>query len=126
MNIDQKTIDNLKQVLQRADLAKFANSKPDMITAREDRSRAEFVINDTKQGIPQPTEEELLRDQLYREKLERKRKKKNLIIAISTVLLLLIALTGYLAATRGLDFGTDAYFGNVSKELLEGDWIRSE
>lgn len=126
LNIDQKTIDNLKQVLQRADLAKFANSKPDMITAREDRSRAEFVINDTKQGIPQPTEEELLRDQLYREKLERKRKKKNWIIAISTVLLLLIALTGYLAATRGFDFVKDTYFGNESKELLEGDWIRSE
>ena len=126
LNIDQKTIDDLKQVLQRADLAKFANSKPDMITAREDRSRAEFVINDTKEGIPQPTEEELLQDQLYREKLERKRRKKNMIIAVSVVLAALIALTGYLAATKGFDFVKDTYFGNPSKELLQGDWIRSE
>jgi len=126
LNIDQKTIDNLKQILQRADLAKFANSKPDMITAKEDRSRAEFVINDTKQGIPQPTEEELLQDQLYREKLEKKRKKKNMIIAISTVLVLLIALTGYLAATKGFGFVKDTYFGNESKDLLQGDWIQSE
>ena len=118
--------DNLKQILQRADLAKFANSKPDMITAREDRSRAEFVINDTKQGIPQPTEEELLKDQLYREKLERKRKKKNLVISVSVVLLALIALTGYLAATKGFDFVKDAYIGNASKDLLRGDWVSSE
>ena len=126
LNIDQKTIDNLKQILQRADLAKFANSKPDMITAKEDRSRAEYVINDTKQGIPQPTEEELLQDQLYREKLERKRKKKKLIIAVSAVLVALIALTGYLAATKGFGFVKDTYFGNESKDLLKGDWVSSE
>lgn len=126
LHIDQKTIDNLKQILQRADLAKFANSKPDMITAREDRSRAEFVINDTKQGIPQPTAEELLKDQLYREKLERKRKKKNLVISVSVVLFALIALTGYLAATKGFDFVKDAYIGNASKDLLQGDWVSSE
>lgn len=126
LNLNQTTIEKLKQILQRADLAKFANSKPDVITAKEDRSNAEFVINDTKAAIPQPTEEELLQDQLYRENLEKKRKRKKLILALVVVFLAFGSFLTYMVATQGFGYLTDKLFGNQTKELLEGDWIRSE
>src|SRR5690606_36312058 len=66
LNLSSQTIDELKIILQRADLAKFANSRPDIITAKGDRSKIEHVINDTKAAIPEPTEEELLKDEEYR------------------------------------------------------------
>lgn len=56
LKLSRETIDNLKKILQRADLAKFANSNPDIITAKGDRSTIENVIKDTKAAIPQPTE----------------------------------------------------------------------
>lgn len=126
LNLSEETILKLKQILHRADLAKFANSRPDVITAREDRSNAEFVINDTKQAIPQPTEEELLQDQVYREQLENRRKRKKIIVAVAVVFLAAGSILTYLVATEGFDSLVGRIVGNPTKDLLEGDWIRSE
>lgn len=126
LKVEDSTIEKLKKILQRADLAKFANSKPDVITAKEDRSNVEWVINDTKAAIPAPTEEELLRDQVYREKLERKRKVKKIIIGVFVVCFLVAGVAAYLITTRGFDYVKDTYLGHPTKELLEGEWIRSE
>ena len=76
LNLDKSVINELKQVLQTADLAKFAKSKPDAGTARADRDMIENVIKKTKIAIPQPSEEELLKDAAYREELAAKKKKK--------------------------------------------------
>ncbi|MGB8705836.1 MAG: LPXTG cell wall anchor domain-containing protein, partial [Gillisia sp.] len=78
LKLSQQTVDDLKKILQRADLAKFANSRPDIITAKEDRSKIEHVITDTKAGIPEPTEEELLRDELYRQNIARRKKRRKI------------------------------------------------
>ena len=126
LKLENPTISRLKVILERADLAKFANSKPDVLTAKEDRSSVENVIKDTKASIPQPTEEELLRDQEYRERLERKKKVKKIIIGIVAVILLVSAGTAYIISTRGIEYFTDTYLGNSSKEMLESEWISSE
>jgi cbb3-type cytochrome oxidase subunit 3 len=126
LKLENTTISRLKQILERADLAKFANTKPDLLTAKEDRSSVENVINDTKASIPQPTEEELLKDKEYRERLERKRKVKKIIFGIVALILLISAGTAYIISTRGIEYFTDTYLGNTSKEMLEGDWISSE
>src|SRR5690606_8120768 len=44
LKLSREIIDELKVILQRADLAKFANSRPDILTARGDRSKIEHVI----------------------------------------------------------------------------------
>ena len=80
LQLENTTIERLKVILERADLAKFANSRPDVLTAKEDRSSVENVIKDTKASIPQPTEEELLQDRQYREKLERKKRSKKIVL----------------------------------------------
>ena len=126
LHLQNTTIERLKVILERADLAKFANSRPDILTAREDRSSVENVINDTKASIPQPTEEELLKDRQYREKLERKKRAKKIVVAVAAVVLLLSAGVAYIISTRGVDYFSDTFFGNESKEILEGEWVRSE
>jgi cbb3-type cytochrome oxidase subunit 3 len=126
LKLENTTIARLKVILERADLAKFANSRPDVLTAKEDRQSVENVIKDTKASIPQPTEEELLRDQEYRERLERKKKVKKIIFGILALVLLIGAGTAYIISTKGIEYFADTYLGNTSKELLEGDWITSE
>lgn len=126
LKLENTTIIRLKEILERADLAKFANSRPDVLTAKEDRKSVESVINDTKASIPEPTEEDLLRDQEYRERLDRKRKVKKIIFGVLALVLLVSALTAYIISTRGFEYFTDTYLGNTSKEMLEGEWISSE
>ncbi|WP_324719687.1 DUF4381 family protein [Salinimicrobium sp. HB62] len=126
LKLENTTISRLKEILERADLAKFANSRPDVLTAREDRSSVENVIKDTKASIPQPTEEELLRDQEYRERLERKKKVKKIIFGIVAVILLISAGTAYVISTRGVEYFTETYLGSTTKEMLESEWISSE
>ena len=126
LHLEHTTIERLKVILQRADLAKFANSRPDVITAREDRSSVENVINDTKASIPQPTEEELLKDRQYREKLAHKKRAKKIAVAVAAVVVLLSAGVAFIISTRGVEYFSDTFLGNESKDLLEGDWVRSE
>ncbi|MFD1094638.1 DUF4381 domain-containing protein [Salegentibacter chungangensis] len=126
IKLDQGTIDNLKKILQRADLAKFANSRPDVITAKEDRSKVEHIINDVKASTPEPSEEELLKDEEYRkERLQRRRQRRVIAGAVGGVLILVIAVS-ILAATKGFTYVKDTFLGHPTKELLEGEWIRSE
>ncbi|HET8809764.1 MAG TPA: DUF4381 domain-containing protein [Flavobacteriaceae bacterium] len=126
LNIEQTIIDDFDRILKRADLAKFARSKPDVITAKEDRGNIEKIIKDTKQGIPEPTEEELQKDEAYRKKLERKQQRKRKLIWIGSGLAVLAILAVVLISTKGVSYIEDAVFGNTTEELLEGDWITSD
>ncbi len=126
LKLNEKTIQHLKLILERADLAKFANSRPDVITAKTDRTKIGHVINDVKTSIPAPKEEDLMQDEEFRKALLRKRKRRRIIIGVAVgFFVLLIAVTA-LAATKGIGFVKDAIFGHPTKELLQGDWIRSE
>lgn len=126
LKITSETIEDLKKILMRADLAKFANSRPDVITAKGDRSKVEHVINDVKTSIPEPTEEELLQDEAYRKEAARKRRNKKILVGSVIGALILVVVVTSLVATRGVSYLKDTVLGHPTKELLEGDWIRSE
>ncbi|HET8838209.1 MAG TPA: LPXTG cell wall anchor domain-containing protein [Flavobacteriaceae bacterium] len=126
LNIDQKIIDDFERILQRADLAKFARSKPEISTAREDRSSIEKIITDTKQGIPEPTEEELQRDEFYRQKLLEKQRRKRQLTWIFSSLAVIIAAVAIFIAIEGPSAMTNLVMGNSTKEMLHGQWITSE
>jgi hypothetical protein len=126
LKLSDQTITNLQVILQRADLAKFANLKPDIITAKGDRSKIEHVIIDTKAAIPEPTEEELLKDEEYRQLQLKKRKKKKIITASLVGLIVIFVIGTVLVNTKGYDYLKDFVGGNPTKELLEGEWIQSE
>ncbi|UJH90262.1 DUF4381 domain-containing protein [Antarcticibacterium sp. 1MA-6-2] len=126
LKLSRQTIDDLKIILQRADLAKFANSRPDIITAKGDRSKIEFVIKDTKAAIPEPTEEELLKDEEYRQAQLRKKKRRKIIMASTAGAVIIVIAISVIISTRGFTYLTHTVFGNPTKELMEGEWISSE
>ncbi len=125
LNINQELIDDFKKVLQRADLAKFAKSAPDVITAKSDRKNIESFTNSMQTAIPEPTEEEKKRDEAYQAILRKRRQQRKIVFAVLGAVAILVITTVALVATKGYDYVKDAYFGNASKELLEADWITS-
>ncbi len=126
LNLSNETIRDFEKILKRADLAKFARSKPDVITAKEDRSRTQHVIDDLRASVPEPTEEELLKDEEFRREQAAKRKKRRIILGILAGVSVVVIGVSALIATKGYKYVKDTYLGHPTKELLEGEWIRSE
>ncbi len=126
LKLSRETIDDLKIILQRADLAKFANSRPDIITAKEDRSKIEHVIIDTKAAIPEPTEEELLKDEEYRQEQLRKKKRRKITLAVVGSLAVIAIAATILVSTQGFSSLRNIVLGNPTNELLQGEWITSD
>jgi hypothetical protein len=121
---DIKTIEN---ILRRADLVKFAKSKPDIALAELDRKTIDLEIDHVKEALPEPTEEEKLRDQNYKEEQERKKKRRKVIITVVVTLLLFIATAIGFTVKYGFNYVKDTIIGHESKELLEiKDWVSSE
>lgn len=132
MNLSQETIENLFIVLKQADLVKFAKSKPLDFEITEDRKKIERAIVTLDKSIPvvvENNDEMLLNEMQRQEQLKKelqKQKKKRIIITVVSVLFLLFATTTYFIVTKGFDYVKDNIIGHPSKELLEGEWIKSE
>lgn len=132
MKLSKETIENLFMVLKQADLVKFAKSKPMDFEITEDRKKIERAIVTLDKAIPViiETEDEMLLNEMQRqEQLKReleKQKKKRIVTAVVSVFLLLFTITTFFVATKGFDYVIDNVFGNSSKELLEGEWVKSE
>jgi hypothetical protein len=124
--IDQETITQFNAILQTADLVKFARSKPDILVAENDREKLKQIVVKTKEAIPEPTQEELMQQEAYKKALleaEKKRKRKHIAMAISTILLLGIVST---VLWIGPQKSWDTLTRNPSKLLLESNWITSQ
>ncbi|MES2239859.1 MAG: hypothetical protein V4497_06310 [Bacteroidota bacterium] len=132
MKVSQEIIENLERVLRQADLVKFAKSKPLEYEITDDRNKIQKAILTLDSSIPVevPVEEDILLNEAQRQKqiaLQLKKKRKQRIVtAFATVLFLLIATTIFLMVTKGFDYVKDNIIGHPSKELLEGEWVRSE
>ncbi|MFV8225438.1 DUF4381 domain-containing protein [Christiangramia aquimixticola] len=126
LNLEERTIRDFEKILTRADLAKFARSKPDVITAKEDRTKTQVIIDDLRASVPQPTEEELQQDEKFLEEQRKKRRKRKIIIGVLIGVAILIIGVAGLIASKGFTYVKDTYLGHPTKELLEGEWIRSE
>ncbi|MEW4922145.1 BatD family protein [Algibacter sp. 2305UL17-15] len=126
IDLSDETIKNLDRILRRADLVKFAKSAPDIALAELDRNTIDAEIDHVKEVLPEPTEEEKLLDEQYREEQERKQKRKKVWITVGlSVFLLLVAITGF-SIKFGFDYVKDTIIGHESKELLEGEWVTSK
>ena len=125
LKLDDDTIKQFQQILQTADLVKFAKNKPSTTVAEQDRKLVEQIVEKTHEALPEPTEEELLEQAEYQEELERKAKKKKIQIAvISAVAVILIGIT--IAGVKfGFGYLKDTVLGHPIKELLEGEWVQS-
>ena len=125
IDLSKDTIKNLESILKRADLVKFAKSAPDTALAEMDKATIDKEIDHVKESLPEPTEEEKLLDQQYRENLERKKKRKKVILTIAISVFLLIATFVGFGIKYGFNYVKDTIIGHESKELLEGNWVES-
>ena len=127
ITLSKDTIRNIETILKRADLVKFAKSKPDFQLAKLDKSTIELEIDHVKDGLPEPTEKELLKNLEYREALARQQKRKRIKQIAAIVLgVLLITITGFVIRS-GFTEVKDTVLRNPSKILLEKTpWVTSE
>ena len=127
ITLSKDTVRNIETILKRADLVKFAKSKPDFHLAKLDKSTIEIEIDHVKDGLPEPTEEELLQDLEYREALARQQKRRKIKqIAAIGVGIFFVAITLLIIRT-GFTEVKDTVLRNPSKILLEKTpWITSE
>ncbi|MFM9825755.1 hypothetical protein [Flavobacterium sp.] len=132
MKLSKETIENLFTVLKQADLVKFAKSKPMDFEITEDRKKIERAIVTLDKSIPvvlEKEDESLLNEMQRQQQLkieQEKQRKKKVTIAVVSLVGLLFAITTFFIATKGFDYVIDNVLGNSSKELLEGEWVKSE
>ncbi len=126
LDLDRKTLMSLRAVLQNADLVKFAKSMPEKYTANEDRKAVEHVVFETKEALPEPTQEELREKAAYQEYLAKKRRKEQWIwgsagVGILAVLSLVVSMLVY-----GYYPVRDTLFRYPTKVLSSGTWYSSQ
>lgn len=131
MTVSQETIENLERVLKQADLVKFAKSKPLDYEITEDRNKIQKAILTLDSSIPVEValEEDTLLNEAQRQKqiqmqLKKKRNRR-IAVSVAAVLFLLIGTTLFFIATKGFDYVKDNIIGHPTKELLEGEWVKS-
>ena len=125
LELNPETIRNIKDILKRADLVKFAKSKPDFELAKLDKNTIDKEIDAVKETLPEPSEEEKLLDKQYREEQEKKKKFRKIVLTVAIAGFVIIATVIGLGIKYGFTYLKDTVIGHESKELLEGDWINS-
>ena len=105
LHLAEETINNLKRVLQNADLVKFAKSKPSDNNAEYDRETIENVVIKTQEAIPviQPEDQINEQNQFLIEGAKRRQQpntiitrwKKRIIISLCSIVLFFIFVVTY-------------------------------
>ena len=96
VSINKETIKNIQATLQRADLVKFAKSKPDFEIARMDKHVIDKEIDHVRAALPEPSEEDLLKDLAYQKELKQKQQRKKIIVVgLSFMGVLIAAFVGF-------------------------------
>ena len=127
IDLKNETLKKIESTLKRADLVKFAKSQPDFEIIRSDKNIINQEIDAVKEGLPEPTEDELKRSREYLQELKRKKKQKQLKLAvISTMGLLIFTFIGC-SIYFGFTPVKDTLLRHPSKLLLETEpWVSSE
>ncbi|SEP13756.1 hypothetical protein SAMN05444671_2986 [Flavobacterium sp. CF108] len=133
MTLTPETVENLERVLRQADLVKFAKSKPLEFEITDDRNKIQKVILTLDNAIPTevPAEEEdqLLNEAQKQKQIQlqlKKQRNKRIAITVGSVVFLLLATITFFIATKGFTYVKDNIIGHPTKELLEGEWVKSE
>ena len=104
---------------------KFAKSEPDTALAEMDRHTISKEIDKVKEVLPEPSEEEKLLDQQYKEELQRRVKRKKVMLTVVISIGLFMATVVGLGVKYGFTYLLDTVTGKESKALLEGEWVNS-
>jgi LPXTG-motif cell wall-anchored protein len=124
-SIETQTIDDLGQILRRADLIKFAKAQVTLAQWNLDFSEATLIIESLKASIPEPEQEDeqaALDAAAKAELLAKQKRKRRLIFSAAAVFAVLAAYVVYV----GPQEAKDQIFGNAMRDMAEGSWYKSE
>ncbi len=132
MKLSQETIENLERVLKQADLVKFAKSKPLDFEIAEDRNKIQKAILTLDNAIPVvvESEEENVLNEAQKQKqlqlqLEKERRAK-IRTYVGVGVGIVIGVFLFFVVTKGFMYTVHSIIGHQTKELLEGEWVKSQ
>tara|TARA_R110001583_G_scaffold176620_1_gene331354 strand:+ start:3331 stop:4956 length:1626 start_codon:yes stop_codon:yes gene_type:complete len=127
LGISKETIQQLKGVLQSADLVKFAKSKPIVDEIKIDRTTVEDILKNTQHAVhindDKEGENNALNEEVFLQN-KSKKKKNNLlkyILIFIAVFVIGIGVAGYF----GYSYIKDKFIGNTTSEMVNKQWYTS-
>lgn len=124
LQLSKESVNDLKRVLQTADLVKFAKSEPMMNEIEQDRRASEVISVSIDKAIPRFSEEQSERVKL-RERRFKKRQQMRLWIPIGVTTLLLFA-TCIVYIVQAVRSGYEWSIFASNKSLYEREWVTSD
>src|SRR5690606_20648105 len=124
IQLSKESINDLKRVLQTADLVKFAKSEPMMNEIEQDRRASEVISVSIDKAIPRFSEEQSERVKL-RERRFKKRQQMRLWIPIGVTTLLLFV-TSIVYIVQAVRSGYEWSIFASNKSLYQRVWVTSD
>ena len=124
--ITKDSINRIEDIFKRADLVKFAKYLPEKSVIKNDLKIINEEVKLFSALLPEPTEEEKLKNLNYQKQAEKKLRNERLkIVSISTasLLIILFVFSGFL---NGFQYTIDKITFNENLKLLNKIWIKSE
>ena len=128
LGISKETIQQLKQVLQSADLVKFAKSKPIVEEIKNDRTTIEQILKDTEGAVHKKRvqEAEVTQDQAVEIVVEKPKKKNNFkkyLLIFAAFFIIVIGVAGYF----GYKFLKKNVLGDTTLEMMDSNkqWYKA-
>ena len=126
LGISKETIQQLKEVLQSADLVKFAKSKPIIEEIKSDRAAVEDILKNTQHAVhinDAKVKSDEINDEVFTQN-KSKKKKNNLVKYILIFIAVFIVGIG-VAAYFGYNYMKDKFIGNTTSEMNNKEWYTS-
>ena len=124
--ITKNSVNRIEDIFKRADLVKFAKYLPEKSVIKNDLKIINEEVKLFSVLLPEPSEEEKLKNLNYQKQAEKKLRNERLkIVSISTasLLIILFILSGFL---NGFQYTIDKITFNENLKLLNKIWIKSE
>ena len=124
--ITKNSINRIEDIFKRADLVKFAKYLPEKSVIKKDLKTINEEVKLFSVLLPEPSEEEKLKNLNYQKQAEKKLRNERLkIVSISTasLLIILFIFSGFL---NGFQYTIDKITFNENLKLLNKIWIKSE
>ena len=124
--ISKDSIKIVEDIFQRADLVKFAKFLPEKSVIQNDLKTINEEVKLFSELLPEPSEEEKLKNLNYQKQAEKKLRNERLKIVSISTLSLLIILFIFSGFINGFQHTLDKITFNHNLRLLNKNWTKSE
>ena len=124
--ISKKSVNRIEEIFNRADLVKFAKFLPEKNIIQNDLKIINEEIDIFSELLPEPSEEEKLKNLNYKKQAEKKLKLERLKIVSISIAFLLVVLFIFSGLLYGFQYSFDKITFNENLRLIEKSWIKSE